>query len=287
VRAGVWQQWDLTVGRMQAFDVYPLGMGLDLNTYERLGAADPSFTGSPNGFGAVPALYNAEYLFYRPSFPRVGDVALHLYQIPSLRIELLGQFGNTGVENLVGARPAAIFDLGYFKARLAGEYQRQFAENPDPTAENTIQNMGGAGSVQFVLAPYIEGGLNGGYAKIKVVDAHSGGNENTGLSGQRISVGGFVDLVPLPYLLPNLMLGGGANYATFHNNHKINPNDMNSSTEQSSNLQWFAAAQYLFYKQLYVKLVFGYAKSHFENLSTTTPYDDDMFSLRIRLQYLF
>ena len=37
VRTGAWQKWDVTVGRFQAFDVYPLGMGLDLNTDERHG----------------------------------------------------------------------------------------------------------------------------------------------------------------------------------------------------------------------------------------------------------
>ena len=41
VRTGVWNSWDVTVGRMQGFD-YPLGMGFDLNTYERLGAFNPS-----------------------------------------------------------------------------------------------------------------------------------------------------------------------------------------------------------------------------------------------------
>ncbi len=61
VRTGELQQWDVTLGRFQAFDVYPLGMGLDLNTYERLGAFDPAFTGSPNGYNAVPALYGADY----------------------------------------------------------------------------------------------------------------------------------------------------------------------------------------------------------------------------------
>src|SRR5665213_2974301 len=40
VRTGVWNRWDVTIGRMQAFDVYPLGMGLDLNSDERLGAID-------------------------------------------------------------------------------------------------------------------------------------------------------------------------------------------------------------------------------------------------------
>ena len=47
------------------------------------------------------------------------------------------------------------------------------------------------------------------------------------------------------------------------------------------------AVQYLFYRQLYLKVVGGYAKSHFENTATTTPYDDDMFSVRVRMMYLY
>jgi hypothetical protein len=279
VRTGELQRWDLTFGRFQGFDVYPLGMGLDLNTYERLGAFDPSFTGSPNGYGSVPSLYNADYLFYRPSASRVGDIALHLYPVQMLRFEFLSQFGDDGVLNYAGARPAAILDLGWLKLRAAVEYQYKFAEDPAPTAKNTIQNRGGAGSVQLVFAPYVEGGLNVGYAVIDVNDAHAGG-EDRGLSGNRFSMGGFIDVVPAPETLPNLMLGGGANYATFHN-------ILLSGAEESTNLQWFGAAQYLFYQQLYVKLVLGYAKSHFNNLATTSPYDDDMFSLRLRVQYIF
>ncbi len=283
VRTGEWNSWDVTVGRMQGFDVYPLGMGLDLNTYERLGAFDPSFTGSPNGYGRVPALYNAEYLFYRPggtSASRVSDVALHLYPIAPLRIEILGQFGDDGVNNVVGARPAAIFDLGYLKLRGALEYQYRFAEDPAPSATNTISSRGGAGSAQVVLAPYVEAGLNFGAA---VIDATGPLGPDQSQSGNRLSYGGFIDLVPLPLVVPNLMLGGGLNYATFHNLIK----DADTNFERSTNLQWYVAVQYLFYKQLYVKFVGGYAKSHFENKATTSPYDDDMFSFRVRVQYLF
>jgi len=277
VRTGTWNVWDVTVGRMQGFDVYPLGMGLDLNTYERLGAYDPSFTNSPNGYGSVPALYNAEYLFYRPSAPRVSDVAAHFYTGP-LRFELLGQFGNDGALNIAGARPAAILDLGFFKLRGAAEYQYKWAENPTPTAKNTIKNSGVAGSAQVVLAPYIEAGINVGYAAIDVFDAtHTDGNK--GLSGNRFSVGGFVDFAPLHFILPNLMIGAGINYATFHN--------LLMDQEESTNRQEFLAFQYLFYKQLFVKLVGGYAKSRFQNLNTTSPYDVDMFSARLRVMYLF
>jgi hypothetical protein len=283
VRTGDWNSWDVTVGRMQGFDVYPLGMGLDLNTYERLGAFDPSFTGSPNGYGRVPALYNAEYLFYRPggtSASRVSDVALHLYPISGLRLEILGQFGDDGVNNVVGGRPAAIYDLGFLKLRAAIEDQYRFAEDPAPSATNTVNSYGAAGSVQVVFAPYVEAGVNAGGAKISATGPQG---KDQGQSGTRVSFGGFIDVVPFPGVLPNLMGGAGVNYATFHNLIQ----DAEQNFERSTNLQWFVAAQYLFYKQLYVKGVFGYAKSHFENKATTAPYDDDMFSLRVRIQYLF
>src|SRR3954471_920817 len=44
IRTGSWKKWDVTVGRFEAFSVYHLGMGLDLNTDERIGAYDASNT---------------------------------------------------------------------------------------------------------------------------------------------------------------------------------------------------------------------------------------------------
>ena len=288
VRTGALQEWDLTVGRFQAFDVYPLGMGLDLNTYERQGAFDPIFTNTPNGPGAVPPIYNADYLFYRPAQAKVGNVALHLYNLwRPLRLELLGQFGtDNGGENYVGARPAAIVDFGWLKFRAAGEYQYGFAEDPAATAKNTIKNRGVAGSVQVVFAPYVEAGLNAGAAVFDTADAHSAGNpgsEDYGASGNRTSFGGFVDVAPSPRALPNLLLGAGANYATRHNLLM----DADGNYERSTSLQAFVAVQYMFYRQLFVKVVGGYAKSRFESQATPSPYDDDMFSVRVRLMYLY
>jgi hypothetical protein len=288
VRTGSLQRWDVTVGRFQAFDVYPLGMGLDLNTYERQGAFDPIFTNTPNGPGAVPPIYNADYLLYRPSQAKVGNVALHLYNIwRPLRLEILGQFGtDNGGENYLGARPAAICDFGWLKLRLAGEYQYAFAEDPAATAENTLRNRGVAGSVQVVFAPFVEAGVNAGAAVFDTADAHSSGNaghEDLGASGNRTSFGGFVDVVPVPVILPNLMVGAGANYATRHN---LLP-DSTGSLERATNLQAFGAVQYMFYRQLFVKLVIGYAKSHFENQATPSPYNDDMYSVRLRVMYLY
>jgi hypothetical protein len=288
VRTGALQKWDVTVGRFQAFDVYPLGMGLDLNTYERQGAFDPVFANTPNGPGAVAPIYNADYLLYRPAQAKVGNVALHLYNIwRPLRIEVLGQFGtDNGGENYLGARPAAILDFGWLKFRGAVEYQYAFAEDPAATAKNTLKNRGFAGSVQVVFAPYVEAGLNAGAAAFDTADAHSAGNpasEDYGASGNRTSFGGFVDAAPAPAVLPNLLVGAGANYATRHN---LLP-DAAGNNERSTSLQAFGAVQYMFYRQLFVKLVVGYAKSHFENQATSSPYDDDMYSLRLRVMYLY
>ncbi len=273
VRTGSWQSWDVTVGRFQAFDVYPLGMGLDINTDERIGAYDGT-----NGAASVPQLYNAEYLFYRPA--GAGDVALHLYPIPPLRIELLGQWGNDDLLNHIGGRPAVILDLGFLKLRAAAEYLWEFAQDPSPADKNDQRKRGVAGSAQFVLAPFVEFGVNVGYASIVVVDANSAGKENLTASGKRFSYGGFLDAA----LLPSLMVGVGANFAS---SEDLFPNPATGGFDRSTNLQAYGAIQYLFYRQLFVKLVVGYADSHFENPNTAIPYDDDMYSVRLRMMYLF
>ncbi|HLK92542.1 MAG TPA: hypothetical protein VKZ18_21790 [Polyangia bacterium] len=286
VRTGGLQSWDVTVGRFQAFDVYPLGMGLDLNTYERLGAYDPASAGTPNGPARVAQLYAADYMLYRPNAPKVGDVAFHYYPFRFLRFEALGQFGNDGSANIVGGRPAAIFDIGWLKLRGALEYQYGRAIDSQPMFLKTTKNRGGAASVQVVLAPYIEASVNFGYAVQDLEDASSHGEDN-GASGNRLSFGGFIDASPVPSLLPNLLVGLGGNYATFVNLQPLDPSVMNSPDEKSTNLQVYAAVQYLFYRQLFLKVVGGYAKSHFENIVTSVPYNDDMFSVRVRLMYLY
>ena len=269
VRTGVWQEWDLTVGRFQAFDVYPLGMGLDLNSDVRLGAFDATNASQP--------LYAVDFLLYRPAGP--GNVALHLYPARFFRLELLGQYGNSGGENELGGRPAAILDFGWLKLRGALEYKYLFAQDPSLAVKDTEKSRGGGGSVQFVFAPWVEFGVNAAYNVTDVANP----TENLEKSGNQYSFGGFIDATPVP-TLPNLMFGAGGNYTSFHD---LNTNASTGSYDINSNLQTFIAAQYLFYKQLYVKVVGSYAKSHFANENSLTPYDDDMFSVRVRLMYIY
>jgi hypothetical protein len=270
VRTGVWQKWDVTVGRFEAFEVYHLGMGLDLNTDERIGAYDASH--SP------PALYGATFLFYRPAGP--GNIAGHLYPTKYLRFELLGQWGNDNFLNYVGARPAAIFDVGWLKLKGALEYQWGTSQDPSPAQHNEVRHRGGAASAQFVFAPFIEFGPNFGYA-ITDVFTPASPVPNSGLSGNEISYGAFVNA----RVMPGMLVGAGWNYASFVNLH------FNAATGQydtSTNTQYYIAAQYLVFNQLFLKLVAGYAKSHFDySFSNMNPYDDDMFSIRLRAMYLF
>ncbi len=106
--------------------------------------------------GVVPQPYLASYLYYRPQLP--ANVALHLYPVRGLRLELLAQWGTDGVINSLGGRPALIYDLGWIKFRVAGEYQWLFPADPAPAAHNEYKNRGVAGSIQFVFAPWVEFG---------------------------------------------------------------------------------------------------------------------------------
>jgi hypothetical protein len=279
VRTGVWKSWDVTVGRFEAFPVYHLGMGLDLNTDERIGAYD-----AVNGIGQVPQAYLASYLYYRPQGP--ANIALHLYPavLPGLRIELLAQWGNDNLPNLLlntlGARPAAIYDLGWLKFRLAAEYQWRFPPDPAPSLHNEYRNRGIAGSVQFVLAPWLEFGPNFGRA-ITDVWTPSSTDPDKGASGDIVSYGGFVNAC----LLPDMLIGAGYNYVSFTNLHT---NSTTGENDKSTNTQYFVALQYLVHHQLFVKVVGGYAKTHFDfRVNQMVPYDDDMFSVRVRLMYLY
>jgi hypothetical protein len=249
-------------------------MGLDLNSDERTGAYDSN--------NKPIQLYAADFMLYRPAGP--GDIALHLYPWKPLRIEFLAQWGNTGQLNAIGGRPAAILDFGWVKFRGAYEYQYEFSNQSVMMQQHTQHNRGGAGSVQFVLAPFIELGGNFGYAVNDESDTfHGPFAPDPQTSGNKISYGGFINIAPVPGD-PDWLIGLGGNYAYFHNLYSPTAGE---PFQHFTNLQTYVAIQYLVYKQLFVKLVAGYAKSHLENSMTGSPYDDDQFSARLRVMYLY
>src|SRR5262249_13177510 len=142
LRTGVWNQWDITVGRFEAFPVYHLGMGLDLNTDERIGAYDAS--------NIPPQPYLVSFIYYRPAFPAQTNAAIHYY-MRDVRFEALGTWGNDGLLNNLGGRGAVIFDKGWLKLRGAAEYLWQFPPDPNPALHNEHRNRGLGGSAQFVF----------------------------------------------------------------------------------------------------------------------------------------
>ena len=85
VRVGRWNKWDLQIGRFESWEVFHLGMGLDVNTLERRGAEDIG-----NREAVTPYLVRFPFET-RPSGP--GYTALHLYPTGFLRFELLGIAG--------------------------------------------------------------------------------------------------------------------------------------------------------------------------------------------------
>ncbi|HEY7376621.1 MAG TPA: hypothetical protein VIF57_30965 [Polyangia bacterium] len=277
IRTGVWKQWDITVGRFEAFPVYHLGMGLDLNTDERTGAYDAS--------NIPPQPYLVSFIYYRPAFPALTNAAIHYYT-RDLRAEVLGTWGNDGLLNNLGGRGALIFDKGWLKLRGAAEYLWQFPPDPNPTLHNEHRNRGLGGSAQFVFDPWVEFGGNIGRA---VVDFYSPNTlqpdgsylPDTSKSGDIWSFGGFLNA----RLFEDALLGVGYNYTSFANLHV---NTATGEHDTTTNAQYFVALQYLVHHQLFVKVVGAYAKSHFDlAFSSMNSYDDDMFSVRVRLMYLY
>jgi hypothetical protein len=273
IRTGHWKSWDLQVGRFEAWEVYHLGMGLDLNTLERQGAFDLA--------NPTPDLYGVTFAFYRNR--NAGNVALHLYPTDYLRFELLAQVGNDG-SNTLGGRPAAIFDLGWFKLRGAAEYLKR---TPETIGQREVFTFKGAGgSAQFILDPYVEFGAN--FAAASVVHTDNGGALDGSGSYTSASYGGFAN-VALP-VIDGLMLGVGFN--------RVDKKDKRNETDSApggragsfNHLQLFAAVQYLIGRQLFVKAVVGYADAYYNPDPTFYPnpaYNDKMTSLRVRLTYLF
>jgi hypothetical protein len=63
---------------------------------------------------------------------------------------------------------------------------------------------------------------------------------------------------------------------------------LDHSSDYTSQLQGFAALQYLLAGQLYIKAVFAYARAYFQpGDDTVSTWTNNMYSGRIRLMYLY
>jgi len=81
LRVGKWNSWDLMAGRFEGWEVFHLGMGLDFNTFERIGAVGPGEADNQIAF------YGLTDNQFRPS-GAAGNLAFHYYPLRILRFEL-------------------------------------------------------------------------------------------------------------------------------------------------------------------------------------------------------
>ena len=299
IRVGEWNRWDVKVGRFEGWEVYHLGMGMESYTFERLGAGmfgTVSVLNPPNPALEVPSLYAVNYLHDRPTNGlAVGAAALHLYFTDFLRFELLAKLGAdnyqknsaTGTKEsytYLGGRPTAILDMGWFKFKIGAEYQKgkpvmQPVDVKKDPVESLVQK-GIGGSVQFILDPTVECGLNAAIGRQDRLDTMA--NENPPQDSYTTkSVGGFANL----RVADGWLVGIGANWTTQLDEFLKTGSNTNDYTSQ---LQSFAAAQYLLAGQLYIKAVLGYAHATFQPSDPAIPvWTNSMYSGRIRLMYLY
>ncbi len=307
IRVGHWDQWDLTFGRFQGWEVYHLGMGLDQYSLERLGAGMFGQTGA-TGVGPsleVPTLYGLDYVYYRPAEGlAVGHAALHFYPTDYLRFELLGKWGSDNYQDnnataakpydYVGSRPVAILDFGWFKFKVGAEYQKATAAmqtiggspgqpqaKTDPVEKLTREGVGA--SVQFIIDPIVEFGLNAAIGRQHYIDpsANNFASADTlARSYTTKSAGLFANL----RLADGWLAGVGANWTEQSDEYQA-PNS--NVTDYTSQLLGFAALQYLLAGQLYIKAEFAYAKALFQPSDFVPSWNNYMYSGGVRLMYLY
>lgn len=265
IKFGHWNKWDVQLGRYEGWEVYHLGMGLDLNTLERQGASDEAYS--------VPAIYGVTYAYYRPA--SVGQAALHVYPSEVLRFELGTQVGNEFGSNTLATRPVAVFDLGWLKLKAGAEYKVLTDQKQDAMGETTSRGAGGA--VQLVLPP-VELGVNAAYG---LVDRYAqDGTYDAKGSNTTYSVGGFANL----RVVGDLLVGAGVNHTYLEDLH-LDP--MLGRVQMFKHLQTFGAAQYVLAQRLYLKAVVAYARADLAPNFGAPVFSNDMWSGRVRLMYTF
>jgi hypothetical protein len=266
VRAGMWDGFDLQLGRFEAWEVYHFGMGLDLNTIEREGASYRT--------DGIPDIYGVTYAFYRPQ--NVGQAALHIYPTNYLRFELGSHIGSEDGLNTVGGRPVGVLDLGWLKFKVGGEYKWGTSQDDGMKTSKTARGAGAA--IQFVFDPWVEFGVNG--AKGIVDRTSSDGTVDEKGSFDVYSFGGFANV----HVVGDLLAGAGANLTK---QEDIHYDRTVGDVGHFDHFQTFVALQYIFIKHLYVKLVLAYAKGNVKPTFGEPIFGNEMLSARLRLMYLF
>lgn len=262
VRFGVWDLWDLQVGRFEAWELYHKGEGLERDTLEDLGAYDG------------PDIYEVNYAFYRQN--GFGQFAWHLYPQKWLRFELASVFGNELGFNSIGVRSTGILDLGWMQLKVAGEFRK--LKNQEEGRKQWEEKRGGGAGLQFHLdnlhpAFRCSFGVNSGYGLVDRVDAFGKVDERG--SPDTFSAGGFMNLG-----LYSGVLGLGYNQ-TLQGDRQLN--DQTGRVGHFEHRQAFGSLRHpLYFDWLTAKLVFAWARADLEP-SFENQRMNEMYSLRLRL----
>jgi hypothetical protein len=179
------------------------------------------------------------------------------------------------------ARPVAILDFGWLKLKAGTEYQHSQSQHPGNPFETTQKGIGGA--IQLVFLPHIEFGLNAAQGTVWSIKGDGTLDAKGSLS--RTSIGGFANVSNGSAKYP-FLIGVGALYTAYEDQ---NAPFGNGVVDKYSQLQTFIALQYVAFQQLYIKLVGGYARGHWLTADDDPPieYDDEMYSLRLRIALYF
>ncbi len=241
IRVGMWDKFDVQVGRMQGWEVYHFGMGLDWATFEREGANSTSNT--------AEQAYVVTDMWDRSL--STGSLAAHYYPTEWARLELQSRYGTSGTGTDVGVRPVAILDFGFAKLKVCGERRTQPSIREDTDA--AIETQGYGAAAMGVIYPYLEFG--GGFG-VRVRDKfdQDGGRDALG-SDDTLSYGGFLNA----RIIENLLVGGGLLNTELEN---LNV-DVNGDPDRRTHLQFYGALQYVLWDSLYIKYVFSRAEAFF------------------------
>lgn len=278
VRAGMWNVFDVTVGRFQGWEIANhYGMALDQNTLERSGAwlVASSLPKPTDGYGLT-------HFWDRQNFI-LGAYALHVYPTKYLRGELLGHFGagnNTSQPNQMDVRPSVIFDIGWLKLKGGLEYGKAVPQDATRKMRDTRNGYGLA--AQFVFAPYVEFGGSFGRGFEDVVDKDDAADLKASNTAQ--TAGGFLNFSPGH---EPLVFGFGA-FENHSENFRVDNRVGPRLGKIDTNDQWllFGAVQYTLWEQLYLKFVLSHASNKIDDYDAGM-YVNNAISGRFRMMFLF
>lgn len=249
--------WDFQIGRFLAWEVYYRGQGIELYTAEEAGALQ----GTP--------MYLLDYT--RGLLNEAGQAAVHFYSGKWLSFELAGAYGQQSNQNWYGGRPVVDVKLGGFELIGGAEILRQA---PQTSADKVVTTSKGyAARLQYTL-PFLVVGADGSRTAVDVTDIQ--GLTDTAKTLDKTSVGGFADITPFK----SHLIGLGLHYTT----------QTNRRGENNTHVQSFVSWLYqLPIEGLSVKAVYGFARAHVQDFTTTprTEWDNNMNSVRVRILYEF